>query len=253
MLSITCRCILYAFVSVVVPWGVALGWVRMRLGGGKSTVYSLQKARLHHWSVYISIYLSLSHTLYIYIYLSLSDGQVSSHLVEWLVVSWSLDWVLARSAAPLVVFWPAGGSFWTASRPRTPAPPRSGSGSRSSGGRWTGPRLPAGSDPPETERERLYSSSPSAWWWWWTSVIINSGWNSWDAAERRTHVCLKQMAPYVCICVCARARLIWDQMSETSTHAGLIITADLRAVLCYTAYFRSGLGPREINCSQSIF
>ncbi len=50
MLSITCRCILYALVSVVVPWGVALGWVRMRLRGGKSTVYSLQKARLHHWS-----------------------------------------------------------------------------------------------------------------------------------------------------------------------------------------------------------
>ncbi len=49
MLSITCRCILYALVSVVVPWGVALGWVRMRLGGEKSTVYSLQKARLHHW------------------------------------------------------------------------------------------------------------------------------------------------------------------------------------------------------------
>ncbi len=48
MLSITCRCILYALVSVVVPWGVALGWVRMRLGGEKSTVYSLQKARLHH-------------------------------------------------------------------------------------------------------------------------------------------------------------------------------------------------------------
>ncbi len=43
MLSITCRCILYALVSVVVPWGVALGWVRMRLGGEKSTVYSLQK------------------------------------------------------------------------------------------------------------------------------------------------------------------------------------------------------------------
>ncbi len=49
MLSITCRCILYALVSVVVPWGVALGWVRMSLGGEKSTVYSLQKARLHHW------------------------------------------------------------------------------------------------------------------------------------------------------------------------------------------------------------
>ncbi len=50
MLSITCRCILYALVSVVVPRGVALGWVRMRLGGEKNTVYSLQKARLHHWS-----------------------------------------------------------------------------------------------------------------------------------------------------------------------------------------------------------
>ncbi len=50
MLSITCRCILYALVSVVVPWGVALGWVRMRLGGEKSTVYSLQKARIHHCS-----------------------------------------------------------------------------------------------------------------------------------------------------------------------------------------------------------
>ncbi len=36
MLSITCRCILYALVSVVVPWGVALGWVRMRLGGEKA-------------------------------------------------------------------------------------------------------------------------------------------------------------------------------------------------------------------------
>ncbi len=53
MLSITCRCILYALVSVVVPWGVALGWVRMRLGGEKSTVYSLQKARLHHWALVI--------------------------------------------------------------------------------------------------------------------------------------------------------------------------------------------------------
>ncbi len=56
MLSITCRCILYALVSVVVPWGVALGWVRMRLGGEKSTVYSLQKARLHH-CIYIYIYI----------------------------------------------------------------------------------------------------------------------------------------------------------------------------------------------------
>ncbi len=40
MLSITCRCILYALVSVVVPWGVALGWVRMRLGGEKYTQYT---------------------------------------------------------------------------------------------------------------------------------------------------------------------------------------------------------------------
>ncbi len=57
MLSITCRCILYALVSVVVPWGVALGWVRMRLGGGKSTVYSLQKARLHHWGIITVLYI----------------------------------------------------------------------------------------------------------------------------------------------------------------------------------------------------
>ncbi len=29
------------------------------------------------------------------------------------MVSWSLEWVLARSAAPPVVFWPAGGIFRT--------------------------------------------------------------------------------------------------------------------------------------------
>ncbi len=54
MLSITCRCILYALVSVVVPWGVGSGsgMGAYEAGRGKIysvyTVYSLQKARLHH-------------------------------------------------------------------------------------------------------------------------------------------------------------------------------------------------------------